>query len=378
MTQPRRSTRGGPATSRLASCAVVKRLPWLLWFGICLVLVNRGTSVDSDSRMQVTAQPPASLALEKRIRGKDGKEMMLVPAGWFTMGSSEHEAEAAYQLSLKYYADAEHASTERWWFKHEQPRHRVWLDAFYMDTFEVTVGEYHAFMQHAGHRSLPHDVATYAPTSHHPVVKVSWEDATTYCQWAAKRLPTEAEWEKAARGEDVRIYPWGNAALSGSRANYCDAQCPSSWKESADNDGHAYTAPVGAYADGQSPYGIYDLAGNVGEWVQDWYDAAFYHRSAERNPVNDQAAPFRVLRGGSWYLWPVHLRTAHRSRYRPDGRLHNVGFRCVTAAVGPKPVTLHVRLPLIARFASSLVVSLPLDVHGRLQNSKRCSMAVCQ
>ena len=337
MTHHRRSTQEEPKKTRLVSSGVGKWLPWLLGCGICLVLVERGTSIDSDSRTPVSVQPPAPPALTQPIRGKDGKEMLLVPAGWFTMGSTAQEAEVAYQLSVKSYADEEHAGTERWWFMNEQPPHRVWLDAFYMDTYEVTVGEYHAFLQHTGHRPLPQDVATYAPTNHHPVVKVSWEDARTYCQWADKRLPTEAEWEKAARGEDERTYPWGNVALSGSRANYCDTQCSSRWRESQENDGHAYTAPVGSYADGQSPYGIYDLAGNVGEWVQDWYDATFYHQGAERNPVNDQGAPFRVLRGGSWYLWPVHLRTAHRSRYRPDGRLHNVGFRCVIAAAVVRP-----------------------------------------
>jgi formylglycine-generating enzyme required for sulfatase activity len=263
--------------------------------------------------------------------------MLLVPEGWFDMGSSEPEGEAAYQLGKKYYADTEHASTERWWFKNEQPRHRVWLDAFYMDTYEVTVGEYQTFMQSTGHRSVPDDVSTYAPASNHPVVKVSWDDAVAYCQWAGKRLPTEAEWEKAARGEDGRIYPWGNTAISGRRANYCDSQCPSDWKDLPENDGYRYTAPVGTYAAGKSPYGIYDLAGNVGEWVRDWYDTDYYRHSPDRNPVNESGASFRALRGGSWYLWPVHLRATHRSRYRPDARLNNVGFRCVVAAAAPRP-----------------------------------------
>lgn len=253
------------------------------------------------------------------------------------MGSAEPESEAAYQLSLKDYPDEEHASSERWWFKNEQPRHRVWVDTFYMDKYEVTVGEYDAFLRNTGHRSLPQDVSTYAPTSNHAVVKVSWDDAAAYCQWAEKRLPTEAEWEKAARGEDGRTYPWGNTALTGSRANYCDVTCSSAWKDSAANDGYTYTAPVGSYADGQSPYGIYDLAGNVGEWVQDWYETEYYRQSADRNPVNENPSSFRVLRGGSWYLWSVNLRTAHRSRYRPDGRLHNVGFRCVLAPPASMP-----------------------------------------
>lgn len=338
MTPCMHDTARKPARARRVFWDIGRLLPWVMLVWLGLVLAEQGSRDTHIPGTPMTAPQPSALqTAEQRIYSQDGKEMVLVPAGWFTMGSSDQEAEAAYQLSLQYYADAEYAGTERWWFKSEQPPHRVWLDAFYMDTYEVTVGEYGVFLQHTGYRPLPRDVAIYAPTPHHPVVRVSWDDAAAYCQWAAKRLPTEAEWEKAARGEEGRTYPWGNDALSGKRANYCDAQCDSSWKERQDEDGYAYTAPVGSYADGRSPYGIADLAGNVAEWVQDWYDAAYYQQSAERNPVNDQAAAFRVLRGGSWYLWPVHLRTAYRSRYTPAGRLHNVGFRCVIAAPAVKP-----------------------------------------
>lgn len=281
------------------------------------------------------SQSPAVTA--SIIHGKDGKEMLLVPAGTFVMGSSEEEAEAAYHLGKKYYVDSEEASTERWWLNNELPRRQVWVEAFYMDKYEVTVGEYQTFVDSAGHRTLPADLATYAPGNNHPVVRVSWGDAAAYCQWAEKRLPTEAEWEKAARGEDGRLYPWGNSAPAGTLANYCDTTCAEAWKDAQENDGYAYTAPVGTYEAGKSPYGIYDLAGNVAEWVEDWYETVYYRHAPQRNPVNTTVSSFRVLRGGSWYLWPVHARAAHRSRFSPQSRLNNVGFRCALTASASTP-----------------------------------------
>jgi formylglycine-generating enzyme required for sulfatase activity len=221
----------------------------------------------SQQPSQPPSQPPSTPAPQPApaVRGKDGKDMRLVPAGWFERGSTEAEVEAAYQLARKYYTSAVKS-----WFEVETPRRRVWLDAFYMDTYEVTMQEYQAFRQATGHQALPAEVSTYAPGEKHPVVGVSWDDAAAYCRWAEKQLPSEAQWEKAARGTDGRTYPWGNEPVTGRRANFCDTQCKYEWQDKHHDDGFRYTAPVGTFAAGTSPYGIHDLAGNVWEWVRDW------------------------------------------------------------------------------------------------------------
>jgi formylglycine-generating enzyme required for sulfatase activity len=288
------------------------------------------TQADSGGSQPRDEQPSAA-NLAKSIHAKDGKEMLLVPEGWFEMGSTGAEIEAAFQLAKKYDPDAKKS-----WFEGENPKHRVWLDGFYMDKYEVTVGEYKAFIKATGQDGLPDSVSQYAPGDNHPVVGVNWEDAHRYCEWTDKMLPTEAQWEKAARGVDGRVYPWGNDKVDGSRANYCDAKCSYDWRDKAGDDGYAYTSPVGSYEHGVSPYGIYDLAGNVWEWVLDWYDGGYYGRSPERNPANEQKGEYRVLRGGGWNSQPANLRAARRFRLAPANRDDDFGFRCVMAAAPRK------------------------------------------
>jgi formylglycine-generating enzyme required for sulfatase activity len=212
----------------------------------------------------------------------------------------------------------------------------LWVDAFFMDTYEVTMKEYQAFRQATGHRALPTEVTTYAPGDNHPVILVSWDDAAAYCHWAEKQLPTEAQWEKAARGTDGRTYPWGNEPVTGRRANYCDTQCDQDSKDSSQDDGYRYTAPVGSFADGRSLSGIYDLAGYVWEWVRDWYDPQYYRRSPERNPENTTATEHRILRGGGCLDHTASLRAAFRFMLPPAYRTRNVGFRCVVEVSAPR------------------------------------------
>jgi formylglycine-generating enzyme required for sulfatase activity len=232
---------------------------------------------------------------QQEITGTDGAPMMLVPRGEFTMGSNAS-------------------------FAHEQPSHLVTLDAFYMDKYEVTVGQYAKFLEATG-LGAPPDWKVMNQPSHQnrPVVNISWSDANRYCRWAGKRLPTEAEWEKAARGTDERMYPWGNVRLDRLRANH--------GKETWEN--HASLATVGSLEAGQSPYGIHDLAGNAWEWVSDWYDKDYYERSPSQSPNGPEQGAAKVLRGGSWYSNPGYLRSTYRFSLPPSSRDSDFGFRCV-------------------------------------------------
>ena len=195
----------------------------------------------------------------------------------------------------------------------EKPVHRVYLDEFFIDKYEVTNEQYNQCVS-AGPCS-PNNKYDGFTDPRQPVVGVDWNQASTFCSWAGKRLPTEAEWEKAARGTDGRTYPWGEG-IDCSRANYGDC-------------GHGKTKPVGTYPSGASPYGAMDMAGNVWEWVADWYDAKYYQNSPNRNPTGPSSGLSRVLRGGGWYFSPLNLRVAYRLGLNPTDRGSNVGFRCV-------------------------------------------------
>ena len=257
--------------------------------------------------------------------GQDGAPMVLIPAGEFQIGTDAAEIPGLVQWAKKYYSSAESS-----WFENETPRHPVYLDAFYMDVYEVTNAQYKKFMDATGHSgpSYRNDSRYNAPNQ--PVGGVTWHDASAYAQWAGKRLPTEAEWEKAARGGLAgRKFPWGDADPDGTQCNFADKNTNYSWSDKNADDGYAYTAPVGSYP--RTGYGLYDMAGNVWEWCADWYGSSYYADSPYRNPQGPASGSSRVLRGGCWSDDPNYLRVAYRYSGGPAPALSpSVGFRCVS------------------------------------------------
>ena len=218
--------------------------------------------------------------------------MIAIPAGEFAMGNDTGDDD-------------------------EKPAHMVSVAAFEIDKFEVTNELFQAFVEKAGYLSAAEKVGesttwrTYAKDKpKHPVVMVSWDDAVAYCQWAGKRLPTEAEWEKAARGMEGFVYPWGNEWATG--------------KANTEESGYRGTTIVGSFPDGASPYGAMDMAGNVSEWTGDWYER--YPGSTFQSSFFGRR--FRVIRGGGWFSEAKLVRTTERSCSTVDLRNDDVGFRC--------------------------------------------------
>ena len=202
----------------------------------------------------------------------------------------------------------------------ERPLHRVWLDAFAMDLYEVTTEHYALFLA-ATNRPAPWQWNTVDLAQHgdRPVIGVDWADADAYCRWKGKGLPTEAQWEKAARGTDGRLYPWGTQTPTNALANFA-LGARFSYSQ--------VLMPVRSYEQGKSPYDLYQMAGNVWEWVQDWYAANYYETSPERNPQGPEQGQFKVLRGGSWSDLPKYLLTYGRFKLPPETRNSYTGFRC--------------------------------------------------
>ena len=226
----------------------------------------------------------------------DGMVLVHIPSGSFIMGNNNDDA---------YYDEA--------------PEHEVYLDEYFIDKFEVTNKQY-SLCVNAGECSLPEikDFYNYTNYENQPVVYVDWEQAKTYCNWAERDLPTEAQWEKAARGIDKRIYPWGNEEPNENLANFY-LTSPKSIFE------------VGSFPDGKSPYGVMDMAGNVWEWVNDWYGDDYYSETKNNimNPQGPKSGDSHVFRGGAFQNTPWIIRTTTRMQTYLDRTGRDLGFRCV-------------------------------------------------
>jgi serine/threonine-protein kinase len=238
-------------------------------------------------------------------------EQVFVPAGSFLRGSEDGIAD-------------------------ERPVRAVALDAFWLDRTEVTNDQFAAFVAATGYQTTAEGSDWQHPRGpgsdlgglgDYPVVQVSWVDAYTFCAWAGGRLPTEAEWEYAARGPRSLVYPWGNT-FDGAQSNYCDRNCPYDWADALGDDGHAWAAPVGSYPSGAGWAGALDIAGNVWEWVNDWYGPGYYNQSPDANPTGPQSSDLKVLRGGAWSHFRGDSRMSFRNHAEQTYRNDSIGLRC--------------------------------------------------
>lgn len=257
----------------------------------------------------------------------DQMQMVYVPGGDFQMGSTLEEIDAAIALCRDHYSIC-----NRWYYMRENPQHTVSLESFWIDQSEVTNAQYRLCVE-AGICSEPSVCKKGAPTYFdgekvdHPVVCVNWHDAQAYCGWAGARLPTEAEWEYAFRGEAGVIYPWGDE-FDGNMLNYCDANCEASHADDRYDDGFAQTSPVGSYPEGVSWSNALGMSGNVSEWVADWLSD--YSSQAESNPTGPESGGEKVVKGCSWFSHPTYCRGALRASISPDTRFDYLGFRCAS------------------------------------------------
>jgi len=311
---------------------------WLgIFISIVFLIMAACGNVETPATPTLTATPTLEIG-SSQVSPKDGMVMVYVPAGEFVMGSTEADIDKVM---------AQCSGCKREWFVVEQPQHTVTLDAFWIDKTEVTNAMFGKFVEAMQYETDAEEkgvgsfvlnkssgsleITTGADWQHpwgpssdltgkekHPVVQVSWNDAVAYCQWAGGRLPTEAEWEKAARGTDGRTYPWGEG-IDCSLANY----------RGKDNGNAACkrgTTEVGSYPEGASVYGALDMAGNVVEWVADWYQV---YPGGDANASSDFGQTYRVGRGGSDLDESRDVRASNRNWDDPDLWNVNYGFRCV-------------------------------------------------
>ena len=283
-----------------------KKLGLLLML-VCFAVIIGGCGDSSDDDDDDNDDNDDDDTADDDTTDDDYDEMVSIPAGWFRHGCAEDDAQCE---------------------EDETPGFEVYLDAFSIDVYEVTVGQYRACYdagacteEFQGNIDKEDDL---------PIAFVTWNQADIFCKWVGKRLPTEAEWEKAARGDSQRIYPWGDQ-WEPTWLNWFDDVNDDD--EYGEVDGYWYTAPVWSFPEGESPYGLLNMAGNVWEWTADWYDEDYYLDAPDHNPAGPDDGEFKVTKGGGWHLtWgddPRPYRISDRDdAYGPDGRNDSIGFRC--------------------------------------------------
>ena len=267
------------------------------------------------------ATPPTEKPGTKKLNEVDNALMVYVPSGKFLMGAKDEDLDANW---------------------HEKPQHDVYIDAYWIYQHEVSNKQFATFIAETGYQTTAEIIgwsvvvgdgtfkdtpgaywaAPEGPDSNlaglddYPVVQVSWDDAFAYCEWAMCQLPTEAQWEKAARGTDGRTYPWGEEMPNCDLVNY--------------NECVGSATPTNSNLNGVSPYGALNLSGNVYEWVADYFKDDYYgQRSSKKNPQGPKNGEYRIIRGGSWNNYERDLRASHRHSKSPDLMFNSLGFRCV-------------------------------------------------
>lgn len=290
------------------------RLTGALVIGAALfALAPAARALDTQDIVVEWTEEGKKLAKERVAKWKSKEEMVLIPAGEFVMGSDK--------------------KTDRLAYRSEIPQRSVYLDAFMIGKYEVTALEYLKFVLATDR--LPqldwrYDGGNFQDTmAHHPIMHVSWYDADAYCKWAGKRLPTEAEWEKAARGVDGRLFPWGSEYAGPTRANFGRTGLSGPVR---DRPERLLLYPpiisVDKYENALSPYGLYQTIGNVAEWVSDWYDQDYYKTAPSRNPKGPATGSQKAFRGGGWMDSTTTMRAAMRNGTDPKTKINWMGFRC--------------------------------------------------